>query len=264
MVSSVTSARDLVPQTPYLESREESVSIDSLEHLMHDLYKIISEEEGHATSNYSFAVKAERAWRELLSKKLEEEQARLSSHISAEGTVSKISDIVAPLCLAGEGIVSLVTEGVGGRGLAAIALGGLLAIDALCDALCDHSAKKYLAKFLQRANGESEKDWLERISTTCALASVALGVSLPGKDAAQLAKTIATGALDCTRAGVQFSTDKQKAIVMELEYSMDLSGRNMRSLSKAVIQLQDSPHDQMKLLMQLHKSNSATIDGIFR
>jgi hypothetical protein len=239
------------------------VSVESLEDLMRELYETISEGDRRGLSYSSFAVKAERAWNEALSQKLEEEQARLRAHISTDGTISKVSAVVAPLCLAAEGVFSLVTEGIGGRGIAAIALGGLLAVDALCDALTDHSAKKYLAKALQRTTNESEQAWLERISTTCALASVALGVSLPGTTTAKLATTISQGVLDCTHAGTQFSIENERALIIELEYSMETSSRNMQFLSRGVAQWQDSSTDQLGLLSQLQRSNIATTDSIF-
>jgi hypothetical protein len=266
MVSNVSPQVSFPPQVYFHDSLNEPISVNSLEHLMHDLYQIISEEEGRAMSNYSFAVQAERAWRDSLSKKLEEEQARLSSRLSAEGTIPKISNIVAPLCLVAEGIFSIVAGGgspVSIVGAAAVALGGLLAVDATLDILTDHSAKRYLAQFLHRATNESEQGWFERISTTCGLATVALGVGLPGQEAVHLATSISQGVLECVRSGVHFSAENQQALITELNYSMGLSSRNMDSLGSSVVHLQDSPNDQINLVMQLYRSNSATITDIF-
>jgi hypothetical protein len=262
LVASTSSCTTVLPPAS-LEIKEEDISVENLEQLMKQLYEIIATTESRAMSNLSFAVHSERAYREALSHKIEEEQSRLSAALSANGLVAKVANIVTPLCLAAEGIVSIVTEGPGARNIAAIALGSVLALDATLDAVCDHSAKKFLASCLQRVSNEDEKTWLERITTTCAVASIALGVGLPGGEAAQLATAISNGVLSCTRAGVQWTSDKQEAVLLEIGYAWEQSGRNMHSLIGSIERQQESPHDQLKLLLQLQQSNNATIHDIF-
>jgi hypothetical protein len=233
--------------------------VDSLEQILRELYETISSQDTKASSHLHFAISCQRAWQDSLTKQLEETQAKLYSALSSKEKTTKLSNIIAPLCVSVEGFIACISEGSFIHGGAAIALGGLLALDALLD----NPGKKFLAECLAKSTDTPQAKWFEHIGLTCALAISAMAVSLPGKEAVQLASDISKGSLEIVETGYHYASERQEALLLEIRHSWDVSERNTHNFSNNMESTQSGPHDQLKLLTQLYRSNTATITDMF-
>ena len=234
---------------------ESSVPFESI---LKELFTMIEQTEHRAAHTVQVIAHAEKLWNDTLLEKIAEEQKNLSSIIARNKNISTVSDIIAPLALAGQGFASLFVR-ISPQAIASIALGGILALDAACGS----GLKNYLASFLARASGEDQQRWAERISCTCAISSTVLGLSLPLNNVTEIATTVSRSVAEGMGAFSTYSTNRQKAVLLEVDNQKDQSARNMRFYTDQMALHQSATYDCMRQLASLHQSQISAIEQIF-
>jgi len=149
--------------------------------------------------------------------------------VNNTNTLNKIQSGLSAFGLMASGLHGIVTDS---KELGAIAflVGGLLALDNFID----HAVKFEIAKWFAKATQENEKDWLERIQLALTVISMGVSFKLTGSESINLAMNISKAGLSFIRAGVDHQLNFQKAILMELDNTIENSQRRSELLIKHV------------------------------
>lgn len=149
--------------------------------------------------------------------------------------------------------VGLVATGIAGiaagfvtMGASAVAVGSLFAVDQLLD----DKLKRVVASWIARDDGESEKNWVQRIDHFCGLVSLGMSLFTASPDAIVQAAMAVTGAVAKTTKGVlDWRLEGQKALVMELDLVCKLSQKSVDTL---VMEIQEICTDLYQLHDNIH------------
>jgi hypothetical protein len=239
--------------------KSSDISKKPFEELMYQVLSILIREEEKATLILRDAICAEKQWQKSLSDLLEKEHSICHTYEKRNDVVHKASDIILPLSLIAEGIVTIFTGGVALLPLGAAAFGAFL----LLDTVLDNKAKEGMASLLGRATGEDSKSWFQRICMVTSLTIFGLSMFFQGSQAVTLASTASKVALTCTEAGTEKLLNDQKARLIESEKSWDDSGRYLKELLGDVDRQVKSVNSLFTLLTDLQKSTTQATARIF-
>ena len=230
------------------------------EALVYQVLSLLIKEEEKATLIYRDAIYAERLWQRNLSDLLEKEHSVCHTYESRNEVAHKASDMIFPLSLVAEGMVSMF--GAGGFGLlsiGAVAFGALLCLDTLFD----NTVKDKIASFLARGDGEETKNWFQRITTYTSVAIFGASFFFSGAGAVTLASNASKLVVTCAETATEKMLNDQKARLIDNEKKWEDSGRCMRELLGDVDRQVKYVNSMFSLLADLQKSTTQATAQIF-
>lgn len=192
-----------------------------MEQILLEIFKILVENEEKAGELAEKVILREQQIREKLTQVMQDESHVIHNSRKAQNFFQKLSDLVLPLALIGEGAVTMIAEGgpspVSG---AYVLLGGL----AVLDVILDDAGKKFVAGHLSKLSGESKEQWLGRITMGLGLATFGLSMWANGSQAVQIVSTLSQLAFDCGETGAELYLKKHAASREEHLTEWDISG----------------------------------------
>jgi len=232
-IASLSTRKNFIPDSlPAPSSAEESTltcpqsSCPEIQEIMAELSKILLENHKASMQIAGRAAHTAQEIRNELVLEMDRDAQRIAKIGTAKGFLGKLSQVVHPLALLGEGVLSAVAEGPTPTNMASIAMGGLSVIDTILD----DAGKRTVATLLSRVSKENEHEWLERISTFSALATLGLSVCNNGGNSLNTLEHISGLMLDTAEAGASHYQDAQKATFILKETDWEIYGTRLQSL----------------------------------
>ncbi len=238
------------------DSLETFADVDDL--VYHLILQVIEGSNDYLAAKKAF-FESERRWSDV---KEQERLVETQRQVDATHTVNtwgKVEQSIASFGLIASGIAGICT-GMIPLGIAAIAVGTLMALDQILDDKC----KTIVASWIARGDAEEEKSWVNRIQFFCGWASFGLSIGLTGPAAIQMARAVADAVVKTGHGYYSWQLNVQKSFVMEVDAACRIAQKSVDTLFQEIQEICNSLYQLNENLQHIEENKRNIVRALLR